>query len=47
LKGVPTGFETVSLGARDDDPWVIAAIKERIDEAMGRTGGDDDGGAAV
>jgi sirohydrochlorin ferrochelatase len=29
--GIPTGVEVVNLGAWDDDPLVIRAIKERVD----------------
>jgi sirohydrochlorin ferrochelatase len=38
---VPAGFPLVNLGAWNDDPLVIQAIKERIDRQMA------DGGAAV
>jgi protoheme ferro-lyase len=31
---LPEGFDTVNLGAWNDDPLVIAAIKERIDAQM-------------
>ena len=31
---VPAAFEMINLGAWNDDPLVIAAIKERIDAQM-------------
>lgn len=31
----PDGFEIANLGAWNDDPLVIAAIKERIDAQLG------------
>jgi sirohydrochlorin ferrochelatase len=36
---VPAGFPLVNLGAWNDDPLVIQAIKERIDRQMGRSNG--------
>nr|MBN1858397.1 hypothetical protein [Candidatus Bipolaricaulota bacterium] len=36
---VPEGFERINLGAWNDDPLVIAAIKERIDRQFADLGG--------
>jgi len=36
---VPEGFEVINLGAWNDDPLVIAAIKERIDSQFADLGG--------
>jgi len=35
---VPAGFPLVNLGAWNDDPLVIQAIKERVDRQMASGG---------